>query len=101
MSNICDKCGLPKDICVCETIAREEEKIRVFATSRRYGKMITVVQGLSKNVDSKGILKEMKTRLACGGTLKDNEIELQGNHRDKAVAILIKSGFRKEQIETK
>ncbi len=99
MSEICDKCGLPKDICVCETIAREEQKVRVFTTSRRYGKMITVVAGLGKDVNSKEILRLLKTRLACGGTLKDGEIELQGKHKERVVEILLKSGFRREQIE--
>jgi len=99
MSEICDKCGLPKDICVCETIAREEQKIKVFTTSRRYGKTITVVAGLGKDVNTREILKELKTKLACGGTLKDGEIELQGRHKDKVVQVLLKSGFRREQIE--
>ncbi len=98
MSNVCDKCGLPKDICVCETIAREDEKIEIFTTKRRYKKTITVIRGLSKEVDSKGVLKEMKVKLACGGTLKDGEIELQGDHKDRVRQILVKLGFNPDQI---
>ena len=90
---------MPKEICVCETIAREEEKIKVFTTSRRYGKLITVVTGLTKDVDVREILRELKTKLACGGTMKGREIELQGNHKTKARDILIKLGFKKEQVE--
>ena len=100
MTEICDKCGLPKELCVCETIAKEKEKIRVFTERKRYGKIITVIHGLSKDVDAKKILKELKTRLACGGTLKGNEIELQGEHREKAVGILVKLGFSEDQIES-
>jgi len=101
MPEVCSNCGLPKEICVCETIAMEEEKIKVFTTAKRYGKLVTVVEGLSKDVDSREILREMKTKLACGGTLKDGEIELQGNHKDRVVQILIKLGFRKDQIEVR
>ncbi len=101
MPEVCPNCGLPKEICVCETIAREEEKIRVFTTSKRYGKLVTVVSGLSKDVDSREILKEMKTRLACGGTIKNAGIELQGNHKNRVLDILIKLGFKKEQIEVR
>ncbi len=99
MPEVCSNCGLPKEICVCETIAMEEQKIRVFTVAKRYGKLVTIIKGLSKDVDSKNILREMKTRLACGGTMKDNEIELQGNHKDRAMQILLKLGFKKEQIE--
>jgi translation initiation factor 1 len=99
MTLVCDKCGLPKELCVCDTIAKEKEKVRVFSEKKRYGKTITVVQGLSKDMDLKGILKELKTKLACGGTLKEGEIELQGKHVDKAVDVLVKLGFSRDQIE--
>ncbi len=96
---VCPNCGLPKEICACESIAREEEKIKVFSEKRRYSRPITIIHGLSKSADSKGILKELKTRLACGGTIKNNEIELQGEHVEKVKQLLLKLGFQKEQIE--
>ncbi|MBI4021511.1 MAG: translation initiation factor [Candidatus Aenigmarchaeota archaeon] len=99
MNGICPKCGLNKELCVCEALAKEKEKIRISSIKRRYGKFITVVGGMSKDVDIKNVLKELKTRLACGGTIKDGMIELQGNHRDKVKAILEKLGFSPEQIE--
>jgi translation initiation factor 1 len=100
MSEVCPNCGLPKELCVCEAIAKESEKIRIFEVKKRYGKISTLVQGMSRDVDSKGVLKELKTRLACGGTLKDGVIELQGRHREKVKAILVKLGFKEDQIET-
>lgn len=99
MPEVCPNCGLPKDICVCETIAMEEQKIKVSTVAKRYGKLVTIIRGLSKDVDSKNILKEMKTRLACGGTIKEGGIELQGNHKERVLQILMKLGFKKEQIE--
>ena len=99
MSDICDKCGLPKDICICDTIAKEKQVIKIYTSRRRYRKFITIVEGLDKSVDSKQILKELKTKLACGGTLKDNTIELQGNHKGKVKPLLMKMGFSNEQIE--
>lgn len=100
MSDICPKCGLPKEtLCVCETIAKEEEKITISMVTRRYGKAITVIQGLSKDLDTKKILKDLKTKLACGGTLRNGDVELQGNHKEKAKELLIKLGFPAEQIE--
>jgi len=99
MNDVCPKCGLNKELCVCETIAKEKEKIKVSGVKRRYGKFITVVEGLSKDVDAKNILKELKTRLACGGTLKDGVIELQGDHRQRVKEALQKLGFSSEQVE--
>ncbi|UCC91757.1 MAG: stress response translation initiation inhibitor YciH [Candidatus Aenigmatarchaeota archaeon] len=99
MTEICPNCGLPKDICACETIAKEEEKIKVSSTRKRFGKKVTLIEGISRDVDSKGILKELKTKLACGGTVKDNVIELQGDHRRKIREILVKLGFQSDKIE--
>jgi translation initiation factor 1 len=99
MTEICPNCGLPKDICACETIAKEEEKVRVSSIKKRFGKSVTTIEGISKDVDVRGVLKELKTRLACGGTLKDGIIELQGDHRKKIREILAKIGFPAEKIE--
>ncbi|MBL7160377.1 MAG: stress response translation initiation inhibitor YciH [Candidatus Aenigmarchaeota archaeon] len=98
MIGICPKCGLNKELCICESLAKEKEKIRVSGIKRRYGKFITIVQGMSKDVEPKKVLKELKTKLACGGTLKDGVIELQGNHKDSIKKILVKMGFQEDQI---
>ena len=99
MSEICDKCGLPKELCICETIAKEKEKIRIFNEKKRYGKTVTIIEGLSKDIDAKKILKQMKQKLACGGTIKNNNIELQGEHKTRIKNILISLGFQEDQIE--
>lgn len=99
MNDICAKCGLPKELCICETLAKEKEVIKVYNVRRRYGKMTTIIQGLSKDVDAKKVLKELKTKLACGGTMKDDMIELQGDHKSKVKPILVKLGFPEDQIE--
>lgn len=99
MDEICEKCGLPKELCVCETIAKEKEKIRVSSIRRRYGKFITVVEGIGKDADNKNILRALKQKLACGGTLKGDTIELQGNHKERVTEALKKMGFSGDQIE--
>jgi translation initiation factor 1 len=99
MTTVCPKCGLQKALCVCETLAKEQEKVTVTAVKRRYNKYTTRVEGLSKDVEPRKILKELKTRLACGGTLKDGVIELQGDHRERVKPVLVKLGFPEERIE--
>ena len=39
MPEICPKCGLPKELCVCETIAKEEQRIKVRSEKRKFGKI--------------------------------------------------------------
>lgn len=100
MDEICPKCGLLKEFCTCETLAKEREVITISHTKKRYGKDITIITGMAKDVDKKRILKDLKRKLACGGTLKDDAIELQGNHMERVKQLLIKMGFPKDQIET-
>jgi len=95
---ICPKCGLPKQACVCEQIAKSSQKIRIATDKKRYGKIVTVVTGFEGGVDVKGIAKALKNELACGGTYKDDAIELQGDHTKKIKAILVKLGFEEDLI---
>lgn len=99
MSDICPKCGLPKEICVCEEIAREQQNITVAVDKRRYGKMMTIVDGLNPHeLDLDSLISKLKSICACGGTIKDEKIELQGDHRSKVKEALEKLGFIVELI---
>ncbi|HLC86142.1 MAG TPA: translation initiation factor [Candidatus Nanoarchaeia archaeon] len=99
---ICNVCGLPKDLCVCETLAREEQKITITVGKRRFGKLATTIQGLDeKTINLKDLTKKLKSKLACGGTMKNGIIELQGNHVDKVKGEMIKLGFKPESIVIK
>ena len=96
--NICPKCGLPKEACICEEIAKSEQRVVIKTERRKFGKLTTVVTGLGKDVNIKDVAKALKNELACGGTIKNGEIELQGDHRRKIKEELIKLGFKEEQI---
>ena len=94
MGDICSKCGLPAEICVCEEIARETQQIRVFSVRRRYGKIVTIVEGINtSDIDIDELAKALKTRCASGGTVKDGNIELQGDHKKKVIKELNRMGF--------
>ena len=99
MSDICPKCGLPKEICVCEDIAREQQRISIVIDKRRYGKMMTIVDGINPHeLDIDTLISNLKTICACGGTIKDGKIELQGDHRIKVKESLEKMGFMVDVI---
>ena len=95
---ICPKCGLPMQACVCEQIVKSSQKIQVTTDKKRYGKIVTVVTGFDSGIDAKKIAKSLKNELACGGTYKDGAIELQGDHSKKIKELLIKLGFEEESI---
>ena len=46
MTEVCPQCGLPKELCVCETIAKESQKIIVTTINKKFGKVNTVIKGI-------------------------------------------------------
>jgi len=96
---ICPKCGLPKEACVCDEITKSSQRIRVTTDKKRYGKIVTLVSGFDKTIDIKDTAKKLKSELACGGTVKDDAVELQGDHTKRVKQILVKLGFDSEQID--
>jgi len=100
MAEICEKCGLPKDLCICLEIEKGEQRIRIRLERRKWNRPVTVIEGIdSKTMDIGKIAAELKSKCACGGTAKNNQILLQGDHRDKAREILVKLGFPESNIE--
>ncbi len=96
---ICPKCGLPEAACVCGEIAKTQQQIFVKTEKRRFGKINTMISGFDDGVDIKNIAKKLKTKRACGGTVKNKVIELQGNHKGFIKPILVSEGFNEDQIE--
>ena len=102
MSEICSMCGLPKELCVCETIAKENQRITLKVIKKKFGKLDTVVAGIDeKEIDMKDLTKKLKSKFACGGTMKDGIIELQGNHKQQVKDFLIQMGFSSNTIDVR
>ncbi len=95
---ICPKCGLPQQACVCEQIVKSSQKIKISTEKKKFGKTATIISGFETGMDVKKIAKALKEELACGGTFKDNIVELQGDHVKKVKQILVKLGFDEESI---
>jgi translation initiation factor 1 len=94
MAGICPTCGLPKEICACEEIAREQQEIRISTAKRRYGKIVTIVEGINaSDINIDDLARQLKTKCAAGGTVKDGKIELQGDHKKKVEGVLQELGF--------
>ena len=102
MAEICPNCGLPKELCVCETIAKESQKIIVTTEKKKFGKLNTIIRGIDeKEINLRELAKKLKSEFACGGTAKEGYIELQGDHKQKVKNILVQMGFAPDTIEVK
>ncbi|MCD6549681.1 stress response translation initiation inhibitor YciH [Candidatus Micrarchaeota archaeon] len=98
MPEICPKCGLPKDLCVCDILEKEEvQRIRVYTTRKKFRKLVTIIEGINKENLTK-TAKELKQRLACGGTAKDGLIILQGDQTRLIKKALVDLGYPEESI---
>ncbi len=94
--------GLPKELGVWENITKESQKIVVKTENKKFNKRYTIIEGIdSKEVNLKEVGKKLKSFFACGGTVKEGKIELQGDHKDKVKEKLVQMGFAPETIEVK
>ncbi len=100
MADICPICGLPKDLCVCGEIGREQQRIRIRRETRKWRRSSTIIDGLdNKDTDLASLAQKLKNFCACGGTAKNGQILLQGDHREKVQQYLIRMGYPEENVE--
>ena len=90
-------CGLPQEVCICQEIAKEQQKAVISVVRRRYGKMVTTVEGIEDSaIDLGQLAKILKGACASGGTVKGRTIELQGDHKKKVAKVLEQNGYKVE-----
>ncbi|WP_414836544.1 translation initiation factor [Candidatus Nanohalococcus occultus] len=99
--SVCPDCGMEKELCVCDSMAKAEQTITVKIDTRSYNKEMTVVEGFDNEVNLDTLSSKLKSKLACGGTSKDGHIELQGNHTHRIKDVLVKEGFERSAINVK
>ncbi|MCF8094478.1 MAG: translation initiation factor Sui1 [Desulfobacteraceae bacterium] len=95
---ICPECGKPSDQCRCGRKNRASSGDGIVRIKRetkgRKGKGVTLVTGTGLDTGSlKQLAKRLKARCGSGGTVKNGDIEIQGDHRDLLEEELRKEGF--------
>ena len=77
------------------TLAPSRQNLKVWLDRLKGGRVATVVRGFIGSADDLAALgKELKKSCGVGGTAKDGEIIIQGDHRDRVIELLTKAGYK-------
>jgi translation initiation factor 1 len=93
--------GGSEDEALMQTLTKEKALVRIRLENRR-GHYVTIVDfgnaEDAKQLGIKDMARELKKKLAAGGTIRDSWIEIQGDHRQKIKKLLIEMGFKEDNI---
>jgi translation initiation factor 1 len=79
-----------------DTLPKNQQKLYVSLDKKqRAGKEVTLIEGfIGSEDDLKDLGKTLKSKCGVGGTVKDGEVIIQGNFRDKVMDLLVKEGYQ-------
>lgn len=90
---------IEEDATNIETIKPSEQKLKIWLeTKHRGGKTASVISGfIGTNDDLEALGKNLKNTCGTGGSAKDGEIIIQGDHREKILQWLLKNGYKQSK----
>ena len=96
----CERCGSIEAECRCDPklksrIAPEKQTAHLRIEKRKNGRLVTVVRGLSSSAnDFDELLSKLKSNCGAGGTINQDELEIQGEHLARIERLLLDIGYR-------
>lgn len=101
----CPTCGQPYKLCRCDqppsvTPGKKSDGfVRIMRDRKqRGGKTVTMITGLPITADLAALAQQLKKYCGSGGTIKDNTIEIQGDHLEKVQGRLIELGYKVKRV---
>jgi translation initiation factor 1 len=83
-----------------EDLDRDQVRIIIRVETRRFRKPTTLISGLpTERGEIQKVSRELKKKLAAGGSSKDGLVMLQGDHREAAKENLVRLGYSTDNIE--
>lgn len=77
-----------------ETLKPEEQRLKIWLeTKQRGGKVVTIIEGY-QGAGAEDLAKKLKNHCGTGGSVKDQEILVQGDNREKILQWLLKNGYK-------
>jgi len=94
----CNRCGELESNCQCpplppKKIPPEKQSLRIQVEKRKKGKVVTVVRDVDE-LDLADLVVNLKNACGAGGTIKETQIEIQGNHLERIKDLLKAIGYR-------
>jgi translation initiation factor 1 len=99
----CDRCGELEAACQCppataaprNVVPPQQQTARLAIENRKRGKSVTLVRGLAAgDNDLPALLTHLKSGCGAGGTIKEDEIEIQGQHLERVRGLLVELGYK-------
>lgn len=97
--NRCSQCGQTLKKCDCQKspiTKAPRGAVKIFrSTKARKGKVVTVIENIDQSAEQlKQTAKRLKALCGTGGTVKEGDIEIQGDHREKLQKALLEMGIQ-------
>ena len=98
----CQQCGQLEEACQCPPTqptkmlaTPESQTATTVVEKRKRGKQVTVVRGLAATAnDLPALLTQLKSHCGAGGTVKGDQLEIQGDHLRRIEKLLAEMGYR-------